>query len=100
MANAATQFITRTYSQPYRPASLSGIAKRETPAVRATSDPYTDFIWALAQKFTNSYEEAEAAVVEMQTDIAQCAERGLIVQTNEDRLVARIAWRRLIKFLQ
>lgn len=91
MPNAATQFITRTYSAPYRPAKLG----RKDPI-----DPYKDFIQDLARKFTNSPEEADAAVQEMMTDIQQCGEKGILARSNEDRLVARIAWRRLLKFLQ
>ena len=95
MNGLTTQFITRTYQKPYRPIEL------QTPPVLSDSaDAYEDFIWALAQKFTNTPEEAKAAVHEMFADIRRCAERGVLATSNEDRLVARIAWRRLIKFLQ
>ena len=96
MNGLTTQFITQTYQQPYRPRT----AKKDKAILNESADAYNDFIWALAKKFTNSPEEAKAAVQEMFTDIQRCAEKGLLITSNEDRLVARIAWRRLIKFLQ
>ena len=96
----ATQFITRTYQQPYRPAKLQRIAKKDNTVFTGRADAYNDFIWALAKKFTNTPEEAEAAVQEMFTDIQRCAQRGVSISSNEDRVIARIAWRRLLKFLQ
>jgi hypothetical protein len=102
MAMLTTQFIQRTYRQPYRPANLQEHITREAipDQTEPNGDGYKDFIWALAEKFTNSAEEAEAAVEEMQTDIQRCAERGVLGGSSEDRLVARIAWRRLMKFLK
>jgi len=100
MASTVTQFITRTYQQPYRPAKLAGFPISKKTPLNATAESYNEFIWALARKFTNSAEEAEAAVQEMQNDIERCAEKGVLASTQEDRLVARIAWRRLLKFLQ
>jgi DNA-directed RNA polymerase specialized sigma24 family protein len=100
MNGLSTQFITRTYQQPYRPARLQRIAKNGKTALSDSADTYKDFIWALARKFTNSPEEAKAAVQEMFADIQRCAEKGDLITSNEDRLVARIAWRRLIRFLQ
>ncbi len=93
MDSSATQLITQTYRQPYTPLPLT---KQETDL----SESYTAFIWALAQKFTDSPEEAEAAVHEMQADIQRCERRGMLARTDEDRLVARIAWRRLLRYLQ
>jgi hypothetical protein len=86
MANRATHFITQAHKQPYRPAKAA--------------DPYKDFIWHLARKFTNSPEEAKAALQEIQNDIERCADTGVAVRTHEERLIARIAWRRLFNFLQ
>lgn len=104
METLGTQFIERSYRQPYHSATAERVA-----AKRKTSDgtpfdesagSYNEFVWALAQKFTNSREEAQAAVQEMSADIERCAERGVLVKSDEGRLVARIAWRRLLRFLQ
>ena len=57
------------------------------------------FIWALALKFTNSREEAAAAVEVMNQDIGKCAAEDTETISHESRLRAGIAWRRLIKFL-
>lgn len=60
---------------------------------------YTKIIQALALKFTNTTEEAEAAAREMFDDIYRYSERGLTVRFDEQQLVSRIALRRLIKYL-
>jgi len=104
LATQATQFIQRTYRQPYRSAVTEQVAAKNTITDVTQFDESTgshnEFVWALAQKFTNSPEEAKAAVQEMSADIERCAERGVLVKSDEDRLVARIAWRRLLRFLQ
>lgn len=103
LANQAIQFIQRTYRQPYRSATAEQVATNTITDVTPfdkSAGPYNEFVWALAQKFTNSPEEAKAAVQEMSADIERCAERGVLVRSDEDRLVARIAWRRLLRFLQ
>jgi len=84
------QFIRQTYRQPY-PRKIA-----EDVGVYS----YDDFVWKLARRFTNSNEEAEAAVEEMFTDIRRCAEGGEREPPIETRLTARIAFRRLLKFLQ
>lgn len=96
MDSSTTQLITQTYRQPYTPLPL----KKQEAVIMDLSESYTAFIWALAQKFTDSPEEAEAAVHEMQADIQRCERRGMLARTDEDRLVARIAWRRLLRYLQ
>ena len=100
MANLATQFITKTYQKPYRPAKLRPSNTGSEAAAIKGSDVYNDFFWALARKFTNSYEEAAAAVREMQADMEQSPENKARQPTNEEQIIAQIAWRRLIKFLQ
>lgn len=65
-----------------------------------TATAYTKIIQALAIKFTNSREEAEAAASEMFDDIYRYSERGLTVRLDEQQLVSRIALRRLIKYLK
>jgi hypothetical protein len=99
MANLATQFIARTYRQPYRPAKLRTITPNGKAALIEGTDAYDEFIWALARKFTNTAEEAEAAVKEMRLDMEQCAKERTRQPSNEEQLVAQIAWRRLFKFL-
>ena len=65
-----------------------------------TGTAYTKIIQALALKFTNTTEEAEAAAREMFDDIYRYSERGLTVRLDEQQLVSRIALRRLIKYLK
>lgn len=100
MTNLATQFITQTYQKPYRPAKLRQSVAEGEAAVMRGSDVYNDFFWELARKFTNSHEEAAAAVKEMQADMQQSSENEARQPTNEEQIIAKIAWRRLIKFLQ
>jgi len=99
MPSLTTELIQRTYQQPYPPTTnLQG--ESDNPGQSDRGESYNNFVWALARKFTNTPEEAEAAVQEMLNDIQRCAERGVTAASNEDRLVARIAWRRLLKLLQ
>ncbi len=100
MINPASEFIQRTYRQPYRPGTVQIIAKQGQRVTLNDADLYDNFLWALAQKFTNSDEEAEAAVQEMQADIPRCAETGVVISPNENGVITRIAWRRLLKLLQ
>ena len=97
MTGSAVEFIRETYRQPYRPSILK---KSEKMNVGSQVDPYAAFICALAKKFTNSTEEAEAAVREMFRDIQRFEESGVHPRTIEDRLSTRIALRRLLKFLE
>ena len=99
MGSRATQFLTRTYQQPFKPAKLKSAINAKSAPI-AQPDAFDEFLWALAKKFTNSREEAVAAVEEMQRDIRQCAENNVSPGTNEKRLVDQIAWRRLKRFLQ
>lgn len=100
MGTLGTKFIQSIYRQPYRPVILQNEGNKDNTTHKVSADPYNDFIWSLARKFTNSPEEAEAAVREMKIDIQRCAERSVFIPSNEDRLVALIAWRRLLRFLQ
>ena len=99
MASSATQFLTRTYQQPFTPAKLKGPAKDKL-AANDKAATYDEFLWDLASKFTNSREEAVAAVKEMQNDIRQCAENEISPVTKKERLTDQIAWLRLKRFLQ
>lgn len=100
MADSATQFLTRTYQQPFKPARLKRSAVKEIPAISEKADAFDTFLWDLACKFTNTREEAVAAVEEMQSDIRQCAENEISPMTKKDRLTDQIAWLRLKRFLQ
>ena len=96
MDGLATLTIKKTKSLTI----LQRIAKKDKTAVRDCINTYGNFIWALARKFTRSPEEAEAATQEIFTDIWRYAERIDKTQAAEDMLVAMIARRRLIKYLQ
>lgn len=78
---------------------LQRIAKRDRTAVADCFDTYSSFIWALALKFTDSTEEAEAATREIFIDIWQYAERADKPQSEETLLISLIARRRLINYL-
>jgi RNA polymerase sigma-70 factor (ECF subfamily) len=78
---------------------LQRIANKDNNAVDACIDTYGNFIWALARKFTNSTEEAEAAVQEIFLDIWRYSISGDKTQSIEEKLIALIAFRRLIKNL-
>ncbi len=94
MNRAARQFVIETYRQPYGPARLRAAAAK--PEI----DRFEKFIVDLAQRFTSSPEEAEAALKEMNEDIERCARSEMPQLTLEGRLVSGIALRRLIKFIQ
>ncbi len=79
---------------------IQGIAGKDKTAVKDCVDVYGNFIWALARKFTASTEEAEAAAQEIFHDIWRYSERAEKVQSAESVLIALIARRRLIKYLQ
>lgn len=91
MNNANRQFVIETYRQPYDHAGATA---------RPEIDRFEKFIVALAQRFTNSPEEAEAALAEMNADIERCSRSDTPSLTIEGRLASGIALRRLIKFLQ
>ncbi len=89
---------THTYDLYRRP--LIATVRRVKTVTGDTSTAYTNIIQALALKFTNSSEEAEAAAREMFDDIYRYSERGLTVRLDEQQIVSRIALRRLIKYLK
>jgi DNA-directed RNA polymerase specialized sigma24 family protein len=63
-------------------------------------DSYDCFIRALARRFTDSNEEAEAAAREIIIDIWRYSKRADQTQSAESILIALIARRRLIRYLQ
>lgn len=79
---------------------LQRLTEKDKTAVKDCIDAYGSFIWALARKFTASNEEAEAAAQEIFIDIWQYFERADEAQSPEDILIALIARRRLIEYLQ
>ena len=89
---------TKTYDVNRR-RNISSEVGRINIRAADTAAAYTQIIRALALKFTNSIEEAEAAAREMFDDIYRCSERGIAVRLDEQQLVSRIALRRLIKYL-
>ena len=79
---------------------LQRIAEKDKTGIKDCIDTYGNFIWALAKKFTHSTEEAEAATQEIFIDIWRYSERTDKTQSVEEKLIAMIALRRLIKHLQ
>lgn len=95
-----TALATRKIQQTKPLTIIQRIAEKDRTAVADCVDTYGNFIWALARKFTNSPEEAEAAVQEIFIDIWRYAERADKAQSPENMLIALIARRRLIKHLK
>jgi len=90
----------RTIEKTETSTILQRIAERDKTVVKDCIDTYGNFIWALARKLTCSHEEAEAATEEIFTDIWQYCERDSNAQLVEEKLIAMIALRRLIKSSQ
>lgn len=95
-----TALATRKIQQTKPLTIIQRIAEKDRTAVADCVDTYGNFIWALARKFTNSAEEAEAAAQEIFIDIWRYAERADHAQSPENMLIALIARRRLIKHLR
>ena len=93
MIASATRKIQKTETSTI----LQRIAERDKTAVNDCIDTYGNFIWALARKFTASTNEAEAATEEIFIDIWRYCERARNTQSIEEKLIAMIALRRLIK---
>ncbi len=89
---------TRTADKTGASTILQRIAERDKTAVGDCIDEYGSFIWTLAKKFTESFEEAEAATEEIFTDIWQYCDAARNARSSDEKLIAMIALRRLIKF--
>jgi RNA polymerase sigma-70 factor (ECF subfamily) len=76
---------------------LQRIAEKDKTAVKDCIDAYGKFVWALARKLTASSKEAEKATEEIFTDIWQYCVGERHTQSSEEKLIAIIALRRLIK---
>lgn len=79
-------------------AILQRIAQRDKTAVKDFINNYGDLIWAMAKKFTDSTEDAEAVTQEIFLKIWRYAAR--FEETNFDELlfIAVIARRQLRKY--
>jgi len=88
---------TRTIQKTETSTILRRIAERDKTAVKDCIDAYGNFIWALARELTRSREEAEAATEKIFTDIWRYSEREGDTRPSEEKLIAMIALRRLIK---
>jgi len=97
---------TKTYStvQPNQGMEFSNVLPRvaegDRIAIADCIDKYGNFIWALAKKFTDSIEDAEAVTQEIFIAIWCYAVR--FEQTNSDELlfITNIACRQLRKHLE
>ena len=87
----------RTIETTETPTILSRIARKDKTAVKDCIDAYGNVIWALAKKFTGSREEAQTATEEIFSDIWRYSERECESRSAEEKLIAVIAIRRLIK---
>lgn len=95
-----TALATRTIQKKQPLNILQRIAEKDKTAVKDCIDAYGNFIWTLARKFTASKEEAEAAAQEIFIDIWGYSERTGQTPSSEEKLIAAIALRRLIKRVQ
>ncbi len=81
MQALAVQKIQRNDSS----AILQRIARRDKTAVKDCIDSYGDWIWAMAKKFTDTTEDAEAITQEIFLNIWRYAAR--FEETNFDELL-------------
>ena len=95
-----TDLTIRTINKKQSLTALQSISEKDKTTVKDCIDTYRNFVCALAKKFTDSDEEAEAAAQEMFIDIGRYAKSGNNVQSAESLLAALIAQRRLIKHLE
>ena len=100
MTALAVQTIQKTNQTANPPTILQRVADRDQTVIKDCIDNYGNFVWALARKFTNSTEEAEAATQEIFIDIWRYAEWIDSKQYDENVLIGLIAKRRLIRYLQ
>lgn len=94
-----TGLATRTIQKTESLSILQRIANKDRTAVKDCIDAYGNLIWALAKKFTGSTKEAEAATEKIFLDIWRYSERPNKTQSVEEKLIAMIALRRLIRYL-
>jgi len=80
--------------------TLMRVLQRDSSAFNDCIRQYGNFIWALANKFTDSDEEADAVTQEIFMDIWSYAKQVKTPEFDENAVIAQIARRRLIKYLQ
>ncbi len=95
-----TALVNRTIQKTETSSILRRIAEKDKTAVKDCIDTYGNLVWALARKFTASHGEAEEVTQEIFTDIWRYSERIDKSHYAERVLIALIARRRLIKYLQ
>jgi DNA-directed RNA polymerase specialized sigma24 family protein len=89
--------VARTTDETETSTILQRIAARDETAVKVCIDVYGDFIWAMARKFIDSPVEAAKATEEIFRDIWQYCDGARNAPSSEQKLIAMIALRRLIK---
>jgi DNA-directed RNA polymerase specialized sigma24 family protein len=94
-----TLLATKTTKKAEPLIVLKRIGNKDEIVTVDSVDAYSDFIWALAKKFTASSEEAEAAAREIFIDIWRHKECKDQAQSAEELLIGLSA-RRLVKYLQ
>ena len=94
MNGSATQIIQKTN----RSTILQRVIERDDTAVKDCIETYGNFIWALAKKYTASSVEAEIATRKIFIDIWQYCGSPDKSPSVEEKLIALIALRGLIKF--
>ena len=92
-----TALATGTIEKTETSTILRRIAERDRIAVEDCIDAYGDFIWDLARKYTASNEEAAQATEEIFIDIWRYCASDRRECLSEEKLIAMIALRRLIK---
>ncbi len=100
MTAQVAQTVRQTNKINISPSIFQRFADSDKTAAKDCIDTYGNFVWALAKKFTASAEEAEAATQEIFMDIWRYSQRADKVETAENLIIALIAQRRLIKYLQ
>lgn len=96
-----TGLATRKIKKKTTLTIVQRLTEKDKTAVAECIDTYGNFVWALAQKFTASNEEAETAAQEIFLDIWRYAERAADAPAPAEKLlIALIARQRLIKFLR
>lgn len=94
MQALAVQKIQRNNSS----AILQRIAKQDKTALKESVHSYGDLIWAMAKKFTDSTEDAEAVTQEIFLNIWRYAARFEETDFDELLFIAIIARRQLRKY--
>ncbi len=94
MQATAVQKIQRNNSS----AILQRIAQRDKTALKDCIENYGDLIWAMAKKFTDTTEDAEAVTQEIFLNIWRYAARFEEADFDELLFIAVIARRQLRKY--